>query len=97
MAGVGNYSLMQWSSDGNNYGLTSLHTNKSQTDEDGFLIIALNKRKLTCTTDNPRNLGSRQTRIQRKSVLLPALQETLDATVLLEFMKIKFSKLHQKT
>ncbi|XP_043712650.1 uncharacterized protein LOC122661320 [Telopea speciosissima] len=63
-----------------------------RTDEEGFLTMALNKRKFTYAIGVPRNLGRMQTKIQKKkSFLFPDLQETMDAAVLLEFMKIKWS------
>ena len=56
--------------------------------------MALKSWKLTYATGVPRKLGSKQAKLQkRKSFLFPNLQETVDATVFLEFMKIKFAKL----
>jgi hypothetical protein len=49
--------------------------------------MALNKWKFTKTTGNPRNPGRRQ---GGKLPLFPAGQETLDATVLPEFMRSTF-------
>lgn len=46
--------------------------------------MALNKWKFTKATGNPRNPGRRQ---GGKLPLFPAEQETLDATVLPEFMR----------
>lgn len=56
--------------------------------------MALIKRKLTYATKAPRNFGKRQNRIQKKRLFLfPDLQETVDAPVVLEFMKISPSNL----
>ena len=49
--------------------------------------MALNKWKFTKTIGNPRNPGRRQ---GGKLPLFPAEQETLDATVLPEFMRSTF-------
>ena len=49
--------------------------------------MALNKWKFTKTTGNPRNPGRRQ---GGKLPLFPAEQETLDTTVLPEFMRSTF-------
>jgi hypothetical protein len=49
--------------------------------------MALNKWKFTKITGNPRNPGRRQ---GGKLPLFPAEQETLDATVLPEFMRSTF-------
>jgi hypothetical protein len=46
--------------------------------------MALNKWKFTETTGNPRNPGQRQS---GKLPLFPNEQETLDATVLPEYMR----------
>ena len=63
---------------------------------EGLLSMAWIKRKLTYTIAVPKNFGSKQTRIQRKSFLFPDLQETADATVLFELMKNKLSNLESK-
>lgn len=61
-----------------------------RTEDEGQRTIALNKRKFTNTTVIPRNPGKRQIKIKkRRFFLFPALQETVDASVLLEFMKIR--------
>lgn len=66
-----------------------MQISNTQTAE-GLLSIALIKRKLTYATGVPRNLGNRQNKIQKKTLLLfPNLQETDDGPVVLEFMKIK--------
>lgn len=58
--------------------------------------MALIKRKLTYATKAPRNFGKRQNRIQKKRLFLfPDLQETVDAPVVLEFMKISPSILER--
>lgn len=65
-----------------------------QIDEEGHRTMALNNWKLTYATRVPRKLGSKQAKIQkRKSFLFPDWQETVDATVLLEFIKIWFANL----
>lgn len=56
-------------------------------DDAGLRTMALNKWKFTKTTGNPRNPGRRQ---GGKLPLFPAEQETLDATVLPEFMRSTF-------
>lgn len=69
--------------------MISVQISNTQTAE-GLLSIALIKRKLTYATGVPRNLGNRQNKIQKKTLLLfPNLQETDDGPVVLEFMKIK--------
>ncbi|GAA0149441.1 hypothetical protein LIER_08608 [Lithospermum erythrorhizon] len=60
------------------------------TDEEGHLTIALNNKKLTNRTGTPRNRGKRRTKIRRRDLfVLPAVQETVEAAVLFEFMKIR--------
>jgi hypothetical protein len=60
--------------------------------------MALIKRKLTYAIKAPRNFGNRQNRIQKKRLFLfPDLQETVDAPVVLEFMKISQSILQNST
>jgi hypothetical protein len=60
--------------------------------------MALIKRKLTYAIKAPRNFGKRQNRIQKKRLFLfPDLQETVDAPVVLEFMKISPSNLQNST
>ncbi|KAK8519375.1 hypothetical protein V6N12_025414 [Hibiscus sabdariffa] len=63
----------------------------------GLLSTALNEIKLMYAIGSPRNLGSKQKRVQKKKVLLfPDLQETVDASVVLEFMKIMQSNLAER-
>lgn len=60
-----------------------------QTDEEGDLTMALNKRKFLNATGVPRKVGNKQSKIQKKkSFLFPDLQETVDAAAQVEFMKI---------
>lgn len=62
--------------------------------DEGQQVTALNNKKLKYTVEIPRNLGNKQPKIQtRKLFLFPATQETVDAAVLLEIMKIRQSKL----
>lgn len=75
------------------YGQISPGISKVRTAE-GLLSIALTNKKFTYATGVPKKFGSKQTKIQRKkSFLFPDLQETVDATVVLEFMKITMSNL----
>lgn len=61
---------------------------------EGLLSTALTNERFSYAIGAPKNFGSRQSRIQRKkSFLFPELQETKDATVVFEFMKIKLSNL----
>lgn len=63
-------------------------------EEEGRLTIALNNKKLTYEIGAPRNSGNKQMKAQtRKLFLFPASQETVDAVVLLEIMKIRQSNL----
>jgi hypothetical protein len=57
--------------------------------------MALINRKFTNTKGVPKNFGSNENKIQKKqrSLLFPDLQETTDASVVVEFMKIKLSNL----
>lgn len=73
--------------------MNSPQVSKMKTAE-GLLSMALINRKLTNAKRVPRNFGSRQNKIQKnKLFLFPELQETLDAPVVLEFMKITQSNL----
>lgn len=63
---------------------------------EGLLSMALIKRKFTYTIAVPKKFGSKQTKIQRKSFLFPDLQETTDATVVFELMKIKLSNQRER-
>ena len=60
--------------------------------------MALINRKFTYTKGVPKNFGNNENKIQikQRSFLFPDLQETTDASVVLEFMKIKLSNLQAK-
>lgn len=78
------------------YRLISPRVLKTRTAE-GRLSIALINRKSPNAKGVPKNLGSKQNRIQKKMMFLfPDLQETTDVSVILELMKIKLSNLHIK-
>lgn len=63
-----------------------------RSDDEGHLTITLNSKKFTHAIIDTRKLGSTQTKIEKnKLFLFPDLQETVNATVLLEFMKIRIS------
>ena len=54
--------------------------------------MPLIKRKFTDAVGVLKNFGNKQTKIQKnKSFLFPDLQETMDATVVVEFIKISLS------
>jgi hypothetical protein len=79
-----------------NYRVISPRALKTRTAE-GRLSIALINRKSPKAKGVPKNLGSKQNRIQKKMMFLfPDLQETTDVSVILEFMKIKLSNLYIK-
>jgi hypothetical protein len=64
---------------------------------EGRLSIALINRRFPNAKGVPKNLGSKQNKIQKKMMFLfPDLQETTDVSVILELMKMKLSNLHFK-
>ena len=63
---------------------------------EGLLSMALIKRKSTYTIAVPKKFGSKQTKIQWKLFLFPDLQETTNATVVFELMKIKLSNRRER-
>lgn len=74
------------------YGWISLKKSETSNAE-GLLSTDFTSERLTHAIRAPKNFGSKQTKIQKKSFLFPELQETKDATVVLEFMKIELSNL----
>ena len=58
--------------------------------------MALIKRKFTYTIAVPKKFGSERTKLSRKSFSFPGLQETVEATVVFEFMKIKLSNQRER-
>ena len=60
--------------------------------------MSLNKRKFTLAVGFLKHFDSKHTKIQKKKLLVfPDLQETADATEILEFIKIRLSICHSRS